>query len=261
MFRFEDDKCYRMPAHFGGGAYDPAAKATYRDVTTLAYSYTTDGRQLADLLPEGFELLRPELIVQYQQCREVDWMAGSYYNLIWVAAPVRFRGRRDELEGTFALVVWENKTTPILTGNMMGIPKIYSDVEDLHVLGEKYRSSASYEGSTFLEVEMIREQPMGEQELKALHGDLNSFGWLHIPKIGGPGAELSVPTFFPMRFEPSSGWTGRGTLRWTELTWEQNPMQWHIIRALASLPMLELAPAALMKGQMILADAKGRVLQ
>jgi acetoacetate decarboxylase len=43
------------------------------------------------------------------------------------------------LEGAFALVVWENKTTPILEGNMMGVPKIYADIEDLHIMGDTYR--------------------------------------------------------------------------------------------------------------------------
>ena len=31
MFRFEDNKCYRMPAHFGGWVFDPNAQAIYHD--------------------------------------------------------------------------------------------------------------------------------------------------------------------------------------------------------------------------------------
>ena len=63
-------------------------------------------------------------------------------------------GQHDRLEGVFALVVWENKTTPILTGNMMGVPKIFADIEDLHILGDNYRTRLSYEGSAFLQLEM-----------------------------------------------------------------------------------------------------------
>jgi len=92
-----------MPAHFGGWVFDPDAQAIYHDVVSLAYSYSTDGDRLADYIPEGFELTKPELLILYQQCRQIDWMAGSYYNLITVAAPVRFNGQRDQLEGVFAV--------------------------------------------------------------------------------------------------------------------------------------------------------------
>lgn len=261
MFKFEDGKCYRMPAHFGGYAFDPDAKACYNDIVTLVYRYKTDPERLADYLPEGFELLEPELLVQYQQCREVEWMAGSYYNLVTVAAAVRFNGQHDRLEGLFALVVWENKTVPILTGNMMGVPKIYADIEDLHIVAETYRTRLSYEGSTFLQLEMTGPKPMEKERVRALHMDVNSFGWRYIPKVGAPGADLSQPVLFPMRTEPAAAWLGSGTLQWTELTWDQNPMQWHIVNALAGLPMLEMAPVIMMQGRAILMEARGRVLR
>ncbi len=261
MFRFEENKSYRMPAHFGGNVHDPDARAFYHDVTTLNYSYTTDENRLADYLPEGFELIRPELWVQFQQCREIDWMAGSYYNLIWVAVPARFNGQQDRLEGNFALVVWENKATPILTGRDVGIPKIYADIEDLHVVTETYHTRVSFEGSTFLQMEMSGPTPMDGKQVKAFEGDFNSFGWRYVPKLGGPGAELSQPTLFPMRWEPVSALIGSGELKWTELMWEQHPMQWEIIKALAGLPVVEMAPVVLMKGRMILMDARARVLR
>jgi len=261
MFKFEENKCYRMPAHFGGLVFDPDAKAYYHDVVSLSFTYTTSGDQLAEYLPEGFELTKPELTIQFQQCRQVEWMAGSYYNLIQATAPVRFNGHHDRLEGMFALVVWENKTTPILTGRDMGVPKIYADIEDLHIVAGTYRTQASYEGSTFLQMEMTERQPMNEQQIKAFQVDLNTFGWRYIPKVGSPGAELSQPILFPMRLEPEIAWTGRGKLRWTELTWEQNPTQWHITKALAELPIIEIAPITLTKGRAILMEQRGRVLK
>ncbi len=261
MFKFEDGKCYKMPAHFGGWTFDPDAKAIYNDVTSLSFSYATDGNQLSNYIPEGLELTKPELMIQYQECRQVEWMAGSHYNLITVAAPVRFNGRRDRLEGTFALVVWENKTTPILTGNMMGVPKIYSDIEDLNIIADTYRTRASYEGSTFLRLEMTDPKPMDRRQVEALSGEINSLGWRYIPKVGGPGADLSQPILFPMQLEPHSGWTGRGAVEWTILKWYENPMQAHIIQALAELPMLEMAPVVMTKGRTILMEYRGRVLE
>ena len=261
MFKFEDNKCYRMPAHFGGWVFDPNAQTIYHDVVGLAYSYSTDGDRLADYVPEGFELTKPELLIVYQQCRQIDWMAGSYYNLITVAAPVRFCGQRDQLEGVFTLVVWENKTTPILTGQQMGVPKIHADIEDLHIVAETYRTRASYEGSTFLQLEMTEPKPVDKQHVETLSTDVNSLGWRYVPKVGAPGAELSQPILFPRREEAHSAWIGRGRVQWTELKWEENPMQWHIIKALAELPMIEMAPAMLTKGRAILMESRGRVLK
>ena len=261
MFKFEEGKCYKMPAHFGGSYFDPDAKAIYDDVVTLIFSYTTDGEQLSNYVPEGFELTKPELSIEFQQCRQVEWMAGSYYDLVSVAAPVRFNGQRDRLEGSFSLVVWENKTTPILTGNMMGVPKIYADIEDLHILADTYRTRLSFEGSTFLELEMIRHQPLDAEEVKAMNTDINSLGWRYIPKVGAPGADLSQPILFPMHNEPNAAWLGSGKVKWTKLTWDQNPMQFYIINALAELPIIDMKPVILTQGREILTEARGRVLK
>ena len=261
MFKFEEGKCYKMPAHFGGSYFDPDAKAIYNDVVTLIFSYTTDGEQLSNYVPEGFELTKPELSIEFQQCRQVEWMAGSYYDLVSVAAPVRFNGQRDRLEGSFSLVVWENKTTPILTGNMMGVPKIYADIEDLHILADTYRTRLSFEGSTFLELEMIRHQPLDAEELKAMNTDINSLGWRYIPKVGAPGADLSQPILFPMHNEPNAAWLGSGKVKWTKSTWDQNPMQFYIINALAELPIIDMKPVILTQGREILTEAQGRVLK
>jgi len=261
MFKFEEGKCYKMPAHFGGSYFDPDAKAIYDDVVTLIFSYTTDGEQLSNYVPEGFELTKPELSIEFQQCRQVEWMAGSYYDLVSVAAPVRFNGQRDRLEGSFSLVVWENKTTPILTGNMMGVPKIYADIEDLHILADTYRTRLSFEGSTFLELEMIRHQPLDAEEVKAMNTDINSLGWRYIPKVGAPGADLSQPILFPMHNEPNSAWLGSGKVKWTKSTWDQNPMQFYISNALAELPIIDMKPVILTQGREILTEAQGRVLK
>jgi acetoacetate decarboxylase len=265
MFKFEDNKTYQMPAHFGGWVHDPNQELYYHDTVNLTYIYSTDRDRLAEYLPEGFELIRPELIVGYMQGREIDWMAGSGYNLIEVSVPARFKGQRDQLEGVFNLVVWENKTEPILGGReQTGIPKIYAAIEDLHIFQQKYFTNASFEGNTFLSLEMTGAQPVEGQELaqiKALAATRNVFGWRYIPKVGGPGAELNQPILYPQKTELKSIWRGLGTVQWTQLKYEENPSQWHIIKALAELPMDEMGPVMLSKAVAILKPAQARVLE
>jgi acetoacetate decarboxylase len=255
-----------MPAHFGGSDYGgPGSALYYRDCVGLSYTYTTEGELLANYLPEGFELIRPELIVAYQQCRDIDWMAGGSYNLIAIGVPARFNGKRDRLEGLFALVIWENKAAPIIGGREQnGMPKIYADIEDLGMEQQNHFTNASYEGNIFLHLEMVGAQPVDEQrlaELKARQANSNDFGWRYIPKVNGPGAEFSQPILYPRSAEIDCAWKGSGTVEWTKLSWEQNPTQWHIIKALAELPMIEMAPVIMTKGVSILKPTQGRVLE
>jgi acetoacetate decarboxylase len=267
MFRFEENKCYRMPAHFGGHEYcsGPEANLYYKDVVSLSWTYTTDGNQLTNYLPEGFEIILPEVNITYIQSREIDWMAGGAYNLIQVGIPVRFNGKRDQLEGQFILVVWENKTWPIIGGREeTGQPKIYADIEDLHIIQPNYYTNASYEGNTFLTLGMTGAELMeGKKlaELKASSSTINTLGWRYIPKVGGPGADLSQPILYPQSAEIHNAWIGSGIVKWTQLSWEQNPGQWHIIKALAELPMLETTPTIMTKGVTILKSNNARVLE
>ncbi|MGO9569513.1 MAG: acetoacetate decarboxylase family protein [Desulfomonilaceae bacterium] len=265
MFKFDDNKSYTMPAHFGGFVHDRSKVLYYGDVTNVSYTYTTDGDRLADYLPEGFKLLRPELNIIFTQSREIDWMAGSSYNLVEIGVPARFSGKHDLVEGQFALVVWENKTTPIIGGREeTGIPKIFADIEDLHIFQGNCFTNASYEGNTFLHLEMTGAQPLeGEKlaQLKSLGADRNLFGWRYIGKVGGPGPDLSQPILYPQSTEINSAWTGSGRVQWIEQTWQQNPMQFHIIKALAELPIIEMAPVLMIKCVAILKPAAARVLE
>jgi len=179
MFKFEDNKCYQMPAHFGGYDYDPAG-TVYRDLVQITYTCTTDGDRLAQYVPEGFELLRPEMIICYSQCRECEWLAGSSYNLIEVSVPARFQGQHDRVDGQFVLVMWENKAHPISGGReLTGIPKMYADIQDLHIIQQNYFTNAGYEGNTFLRLELLGAQPVDAQklaEIKANLAEISVFG-------------------------------------------------------------------------------------
>ena len=77
--------------------------------------------------------------------------------------------------------------------------------------------------------------------------------WRHLPDIGGFGTALSGPTAFPSENVFTSVRVGKGHIDWHELTWEQNPTQFHIVNALAALPVLEYGPALVTEGSTNLA--------
>lgn len=240
MFRFSEDLCYFMPAHFGNRE-GPPRRWTYDDVTSISISYETDADQLSKYVPEGFELTQPVLMLDYEMNRGVEWMAGGSYNIICAQVPVVCKLAAQRLEGWFALVVWENKTCPILPGReITGIPKIFADIQDHHQLAERAFTNASYEGATFLRMDFRITRSMTPEELAERNESqrqVNWFGWRYIPNIGKPGAALSHATLYPVGAAFKTGWIGDGRIQWTPLTREQHPTQAHIIEALAGLPI------------------------
>ncbi len=264
MFKPEKDFTYLMPIHFGGGKFDPDAKVIQK-TQSLIISYETDQALLENYIPEGFELLAPEVQVVFSKFTEINWLHGGQYNLINVAVPVRFNGKKDELDGSYTLVVWENKTAPILGGReQTGIPKIFADIEDMHILKPHYATTVSYEGNTFLNMDFEAEADITGDELESLKSmfiSQNTIGWRYIPKVGAPGAELSQYILYPQGMEVEKAQTGKGSLKWIEMTPIQNPNQFWIINSLAALPIKKITQSILFEGQAILRAMGARVIE
>lgn len=272
MFRFDENKTYRMPVHFGGSDAPGPDMAVYNyDTVGMNFVCTTDQDILSNYIPEGFELLRPEIIFGFGQLRDIDWLAGGRYNVVTADVPVRFKGKRDMIEGIYNLVTWENNATPIIGGREEnGVPKIFADIQDLHARpapyfnAPDYFTNASYDGNTFVRMAMYDPKPVEGADLAALReskGAYNLLTWRYIPKVSGTGAELSQPILYPQGMEIKSAWTGRGEVEWIKLRPEYNPNQHHIISALADLPILHMDPALLTRSVGVLKPSQGRVLE
>ncbi len=264
MFRLNNDSTYLMPAHFGGYAFDPSYKATQR-ATMLSVSFETDRAELERYIPEELELRAPEVQVSFNQLTEINWLSGGHYNLVLVSVPARFTGKKGHVDAAYPLVVWENRTAPILTGReQTGVPKIFADIEDLHIYRPHYATSVSYEGNTFLSMTFEAGGSITGKDLEQTKVQLRSLdliGWRYIPKVGAPGADLSQFIYFPQWIEVEKAYMGKGTLQWTELSPMQNPRQHQIISALASLPVKKNIQSVLSEGEVVLDTTQARVLE
>ncbi len=253
-----------MPVHFGRGKFDQEAKLLQK-TTALVISYETDQKLLENYIPEEFELVKGEIQVSFNKNTEINWLYGGQYNVITVSAPIRFDGKNDKIEGSYPLVIWENKTIPILRGREReGMPKIFANIEDLHILKPHYATTASYEGNTFLNInfEAIKDVTGDElNQIKSQPISNNAIGWRYIPKIGAPGAELSQFVLYPQDMELKTAQVGKGGIKWTEMTPMQNPSQFHIINSLAALPVKKITNALLSEGRIILRPFDAKVLE
>lgn len=265
MFYFKDGYSYNMPPYFGGAKYDPESVTKLGNVVQINYTQSTDGYKLSEYLPKGFTLLKPELNIKFEMCKEVEFMSGGAYNLTRVSVPVQFNGKKDRESGIFDLVVWENKTQPIIGGREeSGVPKLFADIQDIRMFDGKYFTNLSYDGITFLNLEMGNLQPMDIESLniiKTQRKNMLSFGWRYIPKVGAPGADLSQPISYPCSMSIREALVGTGSIKWTPTSYVQHPSQSHIINALASLPIYKTGPVILLVGSVTLKPRHGRVLE
>lgn len=265
MFKPEKNFTYLMPVHFGGGEFNPDFLLTQKS-TGLSITYETDKKHLENFIPSEFELLRGEVQVDYQKLTEINWMMGGQYNLINVGAPVRFHGKKDQLEGSYTLVVWENNTLPILGGReQTGIPKVFADIEDPHIVKPYYATIASYEGKTFLNMEFEATAEVTGNDLdqaKSQFKSINTLGWRYIPKVGAPGAELSQFILYPQGVQLKTAKMGKGSLKWTEMNPAQTPFaQCSIVNSLASLPIKKITNALLVEGETILHATGAKIIE
>jgi hypothetical protein len=270
MFKPEPNQSYMMPAHFGPRYMGPKTSGWYHDVTAMMVSYRTDREKLAAFLPEPYEVGEEAIItVFYSNNKKVDWLAGRGYNMIGVNASVVYKGEKDELTGTYCLVLWENLTDPILSGReLQGIPKIFGDIPDHTIKDGQWDCHASLYDSNIVDLSIKNLRPITDEEAEAsqkgMEGKDNPMAWRYMPALGGFGpAAVNEHTIYPSENVFTEVSIGEGSLNWNKLTWEQNPTQFHIVNALESLPVLEYYPAMVTKGSanLIVPDRFTRILK
>ncbi|MEE4144008.1 MAG: acetoacetate decarboxylase family protein [Halieaceae bacterium] len=254
MFTIDPHQSYMMPAHFGPRRFSPKSSGWYRDVTSMTVPFLTDREKLAAYLPSPFEVADEALVTVTYACNKgVDWLAGHGYNLLAVSAAAVFRGEEETLAGNYSLVMWENLADPILTGReLQGIPKIYADIQDHSVIDGQWHTNAGHFGHKIMDMVVDDLRKPTDDEVAAYtragEGKDNPMGWRYFPGISGFGQSVSEPTTFPSETKLSETWVGKGRVDWQQLSWEQNPTQFHIVNALADLPVLAWLPAIVAKG-------------
>ena len=268
MFKFNPYERYMMPAHFGGLHQDENSSGWYRDVTMMVVPFLTDREKLAAYLPSPFTVAEQAIVtVIYAHSKDVDWLAGRGYNLIAVTASAVFNGENEQLEGQYSLVWWENLADAILSGReLTGIPKIFADITDHSITDGQWQTSVSHFDNKILDMSIKNLRSPTPEEIAATQaaqeGKDHPMAWRFLPGVGGFGASVSEPTTFPSDMVYTGAWVGEGKIDWNHLTWEQNPTQYHIVNALADLPVLAYLPAMVATGStnLFVPDRLPRVL-
>ncbi len=245
---------HRMPFVFGpsagprqgpeGGGFD------MRDAprTTATVSYLTDGARLSALLPAHCELDdEPVVTVEHCVLHRLEWLAGRSYSLLGVKFPVRHRGRGQTVRGPFLSVLWENRVEPILTGREeLGYPKLYCELPAMREVHGSRHFEACMDGHTFIRLRLSALAPAQAPAASGADGVL-----LHryLPGLRpSDPASVDEMVMSPLAGNPlrhDSFQRGDGQVEFVRSTWEQLPTYFHIVNALADLPLLEARGATL----------------
>ena len=126
----DESKAYVMPLIMGS-AFDLADRpqSVYGEAQSLAATFRTDPEVVRTLVPECFTVSdEPTVTVAFGDYSRIDFMAGGDYRVAYVGVSARYEGD-EEISGLFILIMWENRTLPIVLGReVIGIPKLAADI-------------------------------------------------------------------------------------------------------------------------------------
>jgi len=256
-YRFEPGRIYRMPTHFGpapgprqipGTAVADSTRSPQK--TLITASFLTEASALERHTPERFQLAgEPVVTIEFHYMTHIDWLAGRGYTMIQLWWPATFNGERDQITGRFLAVMWENLADPIITGRgEIGQPKLFADIPDTLFTDGTYHCAASWMGFRFLEVRVSETSRPGDHLLQqqAMQGTLML---KYIPRTGEWGEpEVCQVTYTPIATpDLTVEWTkpGTATIAFHRAEWSDLPTMYHVVNALADLPVLATRGASI----------------
>lgn len=244
----------RMPALFGrqpGPRQPHAFEGRYptRAGTTLAtwIACEADADDLAALLPRGFAVAEPLLIVEAVTLGSLPWLAGRGYEMLLVSTPVSYTSGGVEHRGRLELVTWEDCPDAIVSGREeLGWSKVYADTmtREADQGSKSVRYSAAWGGTTFFEMEVKlgrgvadlgswRTGPLMHYRVLPRTG---SWGELDVEQVTAHSASAPVTAVRSFR-------SATGSFRFHSATFEQLPTLVHVVNSLASIRLESVVEA------------------
>ena len=252
---------YRMPIHFGptpGPRQGPHGQefdwTRSPKRTAASLSFLTERTALDAILPPSLELAgEPIVTIEIVCLTKLEWLAGRGYNTFGVRFPARFRGRVDDVVGSFLAVLWENLPDPILerprragvqqallryspaarVPRPSSLSRALARVRVLHVgAGRPGRDSGGADGPTRGRRAQRRNSAL---QMCPGRGARAKATWPASPLPPSAGSKAVI----------DRAWRGKGVHAFRPSSWEQLPTMFHVVNALANLPVIERRGALL----------------
>lgn len=221
--------------------------------TVISVSFETQREQLAELLPECFELGdKPFVTIAATYMQDLEWLAGRGYNTLGVFIPAVYRGETETARGPFLSVLWENMADPIITGREeLGYAKVFCSLPEPQLSGTTAQCSANWEGFEFMSMQLdslMQQEVSDASERRPFDGVLH---YKYIPRTGEWGeADVAYPVISPSETPNRrvvEHWKGEGSVQWHRASWEDMPTQYTIVNRLADLEIVGFSNASMTK--------------
>ena len=237
------DKIYIAPVVFGpalcqlqdinGKRYEGVIETV--DKFSIIYEVQFD--KLLDLLPSGFELVEPIMLINVEILSNIAWLAGRGLARIEVQTPVVCKG----ISGLFNMVTWENNGDSIICGrDIFGTPKIYARITHSYE-GTVFKTTAASWEFSFLDLRVDEAKP--PDDINVCEKFLQQKGFHRVIKLNylpmtGEGftkTDACYTTSVPTDQITNIPQFCSGSVHWFSPQFEDMPTQYRIAHALAEL--------------------------
>jgi Acetoacetate decarboxylase (ADC) len=182
-----------------------------------------------------------------------------------VDLPAIYTGKRERIEGSLCLVMWEGFPDAVLTGREeLGFPKLFADIPKIHYepAARAAAGTVAWLGHRFLDIELQQLTPVdGDTSLPGSGGPAMYYKYLPRTGYGGRCGEdvAYVTTSLPPPETAGDAspiqlgdcqfkkWSAQGRIRWHRATFEQLPTTFHIINTLAEIEVIDYVRAEMVE--------------
>jgi len=257
---------YRMPLIMGPQWEGKTPKFLYKESEIVALQYLTDSSAISSLLPVCYEVGKEPLVTfLFSYNNGIDFMVGGGYILAAIQVSAKFNGEKDQIEGDYILVMFENQTWPIICGREdLGISKLYADISPIKIYPDgRLKCEASYWGHLLFGLELSPPKKQNRMVKLVVNKVINSRPWLgykYIPSLEGP-PDAEYPTISYNETKIDRLWfADTGTVRFGHASSNDIGQVKIIIDALKTLKIKKLKRVLHIQGSTILRYDKSRRL-
>jgi acetoacetate decarboxylase len=257
--KLDHSKLYQMP-HIMGPIYDIEAlpKIPYPEIENFAIQFQTDPDAARALVPDCYEIdKKPIVTVVFGYYKGLDFLAGGGYNIATAQISARFDGEKHHVKGDYILIMFENKTMPILGGrDFLGVPKLYADIPAAELMPNgNMECKASLWGHHLFSIEIPQLKKQSSIVRTVASKRINSRPWLaykYVPSLDGhPDADY--PTITRNDIKIDNLWMGNSaSLHFGHATTDDLRYTANVISALKTLPILKVEQVLRFNGSAVL---------
>jgi acetoacetate decarboxylase len=214
----------------------------YRESQSISIQFETKLNNISKVLPDCYKPTERTVVsASFSYNNGVDFMAGGGYNIGSISVPAKFQGEEDNVEGSYVVVMYEDKTYPIILGReFLGVPKVYGDISPVKILPDgRIRCEVSVWGHLLFGIEVELSSKLSDQVIESMNKDPSGgspmLGYKYIPSIDGP-PDCAYPIATPSDSIIKEIWSGeKGRIYYGEPSWDDVGIHKNILDVIKSL--------------------------